>query len=181
MPSKPLKLNLPDHWDDFLRAVDATLEVPVELHCIGGFVVEAVYGIPRRTADLDYISIDPRAAIPTLEEIAGQQSKLKQIHNLYLQIVAVQDYPDGYEKRLRKLDLGLKMLKLFVPDPYDLILTKLARNLGKDREDVKALAQLQNLSFSIFRQRYEKEMKPWIANVERHDLTVQLWEEFFPP
>jgi len=180
MPSKPLKLNLPGHWDNFLRDVDAKLEAPVELHCIGGFVVEAVYGIPRTTADLDYISIDPLTAIPTLEEIAGQQSELKRIHNLYLQMVAVQDYPDGYEERLRKLDLGLKMLQLFFPDPYDLILTKLARNFGRDREDVKKLAQLQNLSFAIFSRRYEEEMKPWIANVERHDLTVQLWKEFFP-
>jgi hypothetical protein len=95
-------------------------------------------------------------------------------------MVAVHAYPDGDEKRLRKLDLGLKMLQLFVPDPYDLILTKLARNFGKDREDVKALAQLQILRFSIFSKRYEEEMKPWIANADRHDRTIQLWEEFFP-
>jgi hypothetical protein len=95
-------------------------------------------------------------------------------------MVAVGDNPDGYEKRLSKLDLGLKMLQLFVLDPYDLILTKLARNSGKDREDVKALAKLHHLSFSIFGKRYEGEMKPWIANVKRHDRTVQLWKEFFP-
>jgi hypothetical protein len=45
---------------------------------------------------------------------------------------------------------------------------------------VKALAKLQNLSFSIFAKRYEEEMKPWIANAKKHDLTVQLWKEFFP-
>ncbi len=172
--------DLPQHWKHFLEAVDMQLKTPVTLHCIGGFVVEAVYGIPRKTADLDYISIDPPGAFQSLEKIAGQQSELAQKHKLYLEMVSVGEYPDDYEKRLRKLDLGLKMLQLFVPDPYDLILTKLARNFEKDREDVKALAQLQNLSFSIFRQRYEKEMKPWIANVERHARTVQLWKEFFP-
>ena len=180
MPTERVKLKLPQHWRDFLEAVDKQLEIPVALHCMGGFVVEAVYGIPRRTADLDYISIDPREALPTLKEIAGQQSELAQKHNLYLQMVAVGDNPDGYEKRLSKLDLGLKMLQLFVLDPYDLILTKLARNSGKDREDVKALAKLHLLSFSIFSKRYEDEMKPWIANVKRHDRTVQLWKEFFP-
>ena len=176
----PPELDLPRHWRDFLEAVDEQLEVPVILHCIGGFVVEAVYEIPRKTGDLDYISIDPGGAFQALEKIAGQQSELAQKHKLYLQMVSVEDYPDDYEKRLRKLDLGLKMLQLLVPDPYDLILTKLARNFGKDREDVKALAQLQNLSFSIFRKRYEEEMKPWIANVKKHDLTLQLWKEFFP-
>ncbi len=55
------ELDLPQHWSDFLEAVDKQLKTPVTLHCIGGFVVEAVYGIPRRTADLDYISIEPGA------------------------------------------------------------------------------------------------------------------------
>ena len=176
----PPELDLPRHWRDFIEAVDEQLEIAVTLHCVGGFVVEAVYEIPRRTGDLDYISIDPRGAFQTLEEIAGQQSELARRHNLFLQMVAVGDNPDGYEKRLRKLDLGLKMLQLFVLDPYDLILTKLARNFGKDREDVKALAKLQDLTFSIFSKRYEAEMQPWIPNVERHDRTVQLWKEFFP-
>ena len=174
------ELDLPQHWSDFLEAVDKQLETPVTLHCIGGFVVEAVYGIPRRTADLDYISIDPGEALPTLEEIAGQQSELRRVHKLYLQMVAVVDVPDNYEKRLKKLALGLKMIQLSVLDSYDLILTKLARNSGKDREDVKALAKLQNLSFSILAKRYEEEMKPWIANAKRYDATVQLWKEFFP-
>jgi hypothetical protein len=74
MPTERVTLKLPQHWRDFLEAVDKQLEIPVTLHCIGGFVVEAVYGIPRRTADLDYISIDPREALPTLKEIAETQS-----------------------------------------------------------------------------------------------------------
>ena len=177
----PPELDLPQHWRLFLEAVDKQLETPVTLHCIGGFVVEAVHGIRGKTGDLDYISIDPRVA-STLEEIAGQQSELAQRHRLYLQNVeGVADYPKDYEKRLRKLDLGLKMLQLFVLDPYDLVLSKLTRNIGKDREDVKALAQKHSLSFSVVSNRYEKEMKPWIPNAERHDLTLYtLWQEFFP-
>jgi len=107
----PPDLDLPQHWKDFLEAVDEQLETPVTLHCIGGFVVEVVYGIRGRTGDLDYIRIDPDGAFQSLEEIAGRQSELARRHNLYLQMVgAVGDYPDGYEKRLRKFDLGLKML-----------------------------------------------------------------------
>ena len=97
-------------------------------------MVEAVHKILRRTGDLDYISIRPRGALQTLEEIAGQQSKLARKHQLYLHVVDVADYPDDYEKRLRELDLGLKMLHLFVLDPYDLVLSKLTRNVGRDRE-----------------------------------------------
>jgi len=176
------ELNLPQHWRNFLEAVDKQLETPVTLHCIGGFVVEAVHKIPRTTGDLDYISIAPRGAFQSLEEIAGQQSELAQRHKLYLQaVVGVADYPEDYEKRLRKLDLGLKMLQLFVLDPYDLVLSKLTRNIWKDREDVKALAQQHSLSFSVVSKRYEKEMEPWIPNADRHHLTLyEVWKDFFP-
>lgn len=178
----PSDLDLPQHWKDFLEAVDKQLETPVTLYCIGGFVVEAVHGVSRTTGDLDYINIDPRGAFQTLEEIAGQQSELAQRHRLYLQNVErVADYPENYEERLRKLDLGLKKLQLFVLDPYDLVLSKLTRNWGKDREDVKAIAQQHSLRFSVVSIRYEKEMKPWIPNVERHDVTLYtVWKDFFP-
>lgn len=175
------ELDLPQYWKLFLEAVDKQLETPVTLHCIGGFVVEAVHKILRKTGDLDYISIHPRGAFQTLEEIAGQQSELARRHQLYLQIVGVADYPEDYEKRLRELDLGLKMLHLFVLDPYDLVLSKLTRNIGRDREDVKDIAQQHSLSFSIVSKRYEKEMKPWISNADRHHLTLyELWKDFFP-
>lgn len=174
-------LDLPQHWKSFLEAVDKQLEIPVTLHCIGGFVVEAVHEKLRNTGDLDYISIHPRGAFRTLEEIAGQKSELARRHQLYLQIVGVADYPEDYEKRLRELDLGLKMLHLFVLDPYDLVLSKLTRNIGRDREDVKDIAQQHSLSFSIVSKRYEKEMKPWISNADRHHLTLyELWKDFFP-
>ena len=96
------ELDLPQHWRDFLEAVDKQLETPVTLHCIGGFVVEVVYGILRRTADLDYISIAPRGAFQSLDEIAGQGSELAKKHKLYLEMVAVHDYPDDYEERVER-------------------------------------------------------------------------------
>lgn len=34
---------------DFLNAIDEKMDVPVELHCIGGFVVSQFYGMPRKT------------------------------------------------------------------------------------------------------------------------------------
>lgn len=155
------ELDLPQHWKLFLEAVDTQLETPVTLHCIGGFAVEAVHKPLRKTGDLDYILIRPRSTFPTLEEIAGQQSKLARKHKLYLeQVVGLANYPEDYEERLRELDLGLTMLHLFVLDPYDLVLSKLTRNIDKDREDVKAIAQQHSLSFSVISKRYEKEMQP---------------------
>jgi hypothetical protein len=68
--------NLPRPWPAFLADVDQSLSEPVELHCLGGFVLTAVYGIPRSTADIDYIAIIPQEAIEDLERIAGRDSAL---------------------------------------------------------------------------------------------------------
>jgi hypothetical protein len=174
-----MKLDLPKHWDDFLKAVDKALEEPVCLHCIGGFVVETVYGIPRRTGDLDYLTVDPIGAAGILEKIAGQQSELAKNHGLYFQHVTVADYPDNYDDRLTELELGLNKLQLFVLDPYDLILSKLTRNIERDRDDVKALAVVQQLSFEVLKKRHEEEMD-WLPNPKIHALTLKLWKEYFP-
>lgn len=101
-------------------------------------------------------------------------------HHLYFQYVPLADYPDDYEKRLTELDLGLEKLQLFVVDPYDLVLSKLPRNIERDREDVKAVAKSQQLGFDVLKQRYEDEMRSYLANVDQHDLTLELWEEYFP-
>ncbi len=41
-------------WLSFLREVDAALTQPVEVHCLGGFVLSMLWGLPRgRTAGRD--------------------------------------------------------------------------------------------------------------------------------
>ncbi len=65
-------LNLPSPWPEFLLDVDRSFPETVELHCVGGFVLTAVYGIPRTTNDLDCISVNPRQAHEQLNRIAGQ-------------------------------------------------------------------------------------------------------------
>jgi len=60
-------LSLPKPWPDFLKAVDAQLSQEVNLHCLGGFVLTALYAVPRYTGDLDYIEIVPRAAANELD------------------------------------------------------------------------------------------------------------------
>jgi hypothetical protein len=52
MQSKP---NQP--YLDFLNAVDVKLNIPVELRCIGGFVVSQFYGLLRHTRDVDVLAI----------------------------------------------------------------------------------------------------------------------------
>jgi len=46
-------------WNEFLIELDGTLNEPLELHCIGGFVLVHFYGLPRTTGDIDYYSAVP--------------------------------------------------------------------------------------------------------------------------
>jgi hypothetical protein len=121
----------------------------------------------------------PRDAFDEIEKAGGTTSPLATKHHLRLQRVGVADYPDGYVSRLEELQLDLHNLKLWVLDPYDLLLSKLSRNSPKDREDAKYLLRKLNLEFATFNDRWQKEMAPWIANRERHETTVQLWKEYF--
>src|ERR1039457_5385695 len=107
-------LVLPSPWPEFLTDVDQSLSGAVELHCVGGFVLTAVYGIPRTTNDLDYITATPSQAYEELNRIAGQDSDLAKKHKVFLQMVGVADYPENYEGRLTTLPLSLKKLTLRV-------------------------------------------------------------------
>jgi hypothetical protein len=177
----PPKLEgLPSPWRAFLNDIDQHLSVPVELHCLGGFVLAILYGLPRPTDDLDYFSVIPQHAFEELQALGGLGSQLCKKYKVFLQRVgAIADLPENYDHRLHELHLGLPKLSLKVLDPYDLVLSKLTRNSPKDREDVKFLAANLKLSFKVLSERFEAEMKPWIANADRHILTLKLWQEYF--
>jgi hypothetical protein len=169
---------LPSKWTAFLKEVDWALKDPVELHCLGGFVLSALYDLPRPTGDVDYIAAIPANAVTELQNIAGQGSALNQKYGLYFQHVTVADVPDDYVIRLERVFSGeFARLRLFALEVHDLVLAKLVRNSPVDLEDAKFLARTGRLNEAVLKQRYEKELRPYLANEKRHDLTLKLWLE----
>ena len=83
-------------WAEFFDELDSLLPEPIELHCIGGFVTTVLYGVPRVTADVDYVAVLP---LIDLETIAGRGSPLAQKHKIYLQYVSFIAMPEDYEYR----------------------------------------------------------------------------------
>ena len=168
---------LPSPWRELLDELDEALAEPVELHCIGGFVVSLLYGLPRPTGDVDYISAVPHNRIEELERLAGRQSKLARKHKVYLQHVTIATMPEDYESRLTEMFPGLfKKLKIFAPDPYDLVLSKLERNSPKDQGDVEYLAGTVPLKADLLQERYERELRPnLMARETWHDGTLKMW------
>lgn len=167
---------VPEPWNGFLHEVDALVDREIHLHCYGGFVVSVCYGFERPTADVDFLAVAPPDSIPRLISIAGKESALKTKYGVYLDYFATVDPPDDYDKRLTEMFPGaFRHLRLWALDPYDLALTKLNRNLPKDREDVRYLAKVVPLDLSILRSRFENEVKPYLWRPEREELTLQLW------
>ena len=170
------KTKLPSPWAEFLGGLDALLPEHVEMHCIGGFVVSVFYGLPRPTADIDYYCVQPVRCVNELEAMAGEGSPLATQHKVHLHYFSAHALPEDYETRLVEMFPGrFKNLRLYSLDPYDLILSKLERNSTKDRDDVYYLASTLHLMPDVLRERYEKELRPYLTNESRHDLTLKLW------
>ena len=113
-------------------------------------------------------------------EAAGEGSSLAKKYKVRLHRVAVMTMPENYDSRLAEMFPGtFKNLHLYAPDPYDYILSKLERNASKDRDDADYIFKRQKLRSQILRDRYEQELRPHIANEDRHDLTLKLWIDIF--
>src|SRR5262245_32241309 len=159
---------LPEPWRSFLTDVDTRLTHNVQLHCCGGFVVTTRYGFARTTADIDVLSIVPTGEQQKLAVLAGRGSALHKTHGICLDIVTVAIYPVDYESRLREMfPRALRHIRLLALDPYDLVLAKLTRNSDRDRADVEYLATAVPLDIAVLRQRYDTEMRAYVAQIGR--------------
>lgn len=166
----------PEPWRSFLRDLDDAAGGEVFLHCIGGFVVTMLYGLQRPTADIDVLEAIPAADCRRLFELAQEGSLLHRKHRVYLDKVGIITPPDSYEERLTEMfERQFAHIRLFALDPYDLALTKLERNIQRDRDDMKFLARSVPFDLEVLRQRYEIEMRPYLTNEMRHDNTLKLW------
>jgi len=176
-----MSTNLSSPWKEFLAELDALLDELIQLHCIGGFAVVVGYGLPRSTNDLDYRTLVPYNRINDLQQLAGPGSPLARKHKVYVQHTAVESIPENYDERLTELYPGrFKNIRLFVPDAYDLVLSKLTRNVERDRQDVKFLATMNHLDPAVLRKRYAEELRPiLIGSPSQHDATLEFWLEAY--
>ena len=122
--------------------------------------------------------IAPRAQRAPLLELGVRGGALHRKYKIYLDYVAVARVPEDYEDRLTEMFPGAyQHLRICALDPYDLALSKLERNVQRDRDDVKHLAHSIPLDLKILKERYEKELRWQLGNPERENLTLRLWAE----
>ena len=168
--------SVPDAFLAFLTELDARLTDQTELRCLGGFVVAALYGLERPTADIDILPVlrDDR----TVLVLAGKGSALHQKYRVYIDPVTIVTPPYEYDTRLVDMFPNqFVKLSLRALDPYDLALSKLERNAAHDRDDVTHLARRVPLDPAVLRERYQSEQRYLLGNPARHDRTMDLWVE----
>lgn len=179
-PKALVPSSLPSPWAEFLGELDKMLARPVELHCLGGFVLKVLYGFERPTADIDYIAAFPSEDVGVIQAIAGPGSELAKKYRVHVQYVTVAEVPENYEARLQEMAPGrFTNLRLLALDLHDLVLAKLARNHPRDDADVQFLIRRGLLDPVALRERYERELRPNLANQQRHDTTLRLWLDYF--
>jgi hypothetical protein len=168
----------PEPWHSFFLDIDQAFDQPIALQCIGGFAIAMLYGLPRPTVDVDFLSVVPAYEIGRLNALAGIGSALHKKHGVYVQHVGIVTVPENYENRLIPIFPGAyRKLRLAGLEAHDLALSKLERNSGRDREDVKFLARAVPLDLTVMEDRYGSELRPYLVSAERHDLTIRLWVE----
>jgi Nucleotidyltransferase of unknown function (DUF6036) len=177
LPTRPHK-SIPEPWFSFLRELDSAVHEEVRLDCMGGFVITVVYRFSRPTEDLDVLEIAPKEIGRSILELGMRGGLLHKKYKIYLDHVGIAHVPEDYEDRLKEILPGaFKHLRLFALDPYDLALSKLERNIQRDRDDVKHLARTVPLNMKDLKDRYQTELRWQLGNPEREDLTLKLWIE----
>jgi len=168
----------PEPWHSFLKELDELATGPVRLDCLGGFVVTLLYRSARSTADIDVLEIAPGSAGDVFAGLAMQGGELHRRYGIYLDLVSVTQVPYEYESRLIEMFPGaFKNLRLMGLDPYDLALSKLERNIERDRSDVLYLARTIPFDLEVLEKRYQTELRPYLGNPTREDLTMRFWIE----
>lgn len=74
-------------WLSFLKDIDQALTGEASFHCFGGFAIMMLYGLPRKTSDVDIVAAVVGDRYEELQTIAGKGSGLHYKHKIYLDLV----------------------------------------------------------------------------------------------
>lgn len=134
--------------------------------------------LPRPTADVDCLMVIPLQKNAPLLSLAGEGSTLHDKYGVYLQQVGIVTVPENYNDRMTLMSpAAYRRLLLLGLEAHDLALSELERNSARDREDIKFLARAAPLDLSALEIRFHSELRPYLANTDRHDLTLRPWLE----
>jgi len=164
MPRRHSQANI----QQFLQALDKALKKDATLVVIGGSAALLRYHIAQATLDIDIYG-EPDAQI----QLAAQHARTTTGLNIPLDGAPVADLPINYEDRLEPVDdLGTKRLTIFVPEKYDLVLSKIVRATEHDLQTIEQIHKRYPLQPNELINRYVTEMKYAIGLPRDRDLNL---------
>lgn len=140
-------------------------------------MISHYYGFARETADLDVLNIVPRPMMEAISTAAGKGSALHRKHRVFIDQVSVANFPDNYASRIHRAWPVWPKLRLWVPEPHGLALTKLERSNERDIRDVMFLAQAGLINQNTLLARFEEEMGPYLVGPTPtwYRTTLNMW------
>ena len=141
--------------EQFLRAVDASLDGPVDVILIGGAAAALHYGATRPTRDIDTWN-----AIHEELARAALRARASTGFDVPVQQSRVADAPCDFETRLERVLGDLARLAVFVPERHDLVLMKAVRAYEHDLEVIAEIDARFPLDLETLVTRWETEMTP---------------------
>lgn len=146
--------------DRLLVETDKSLSAETDLILIGGTAVVLKYLSPRSTMDVDTYS-----AVSDELMLAWHKAEQKIGIRVPLSRSPISEGPYGMEERFVPYsDLNLKHLRIFLPDAADIVLMKVTRLFGRDRDDIAHLIKHSKISESLLLKRFREEMDHIVAN-----------------
>jgi hypothetical protein len=142
----------------FIRSLDRNLEEPLSVVVIGGAAAAVGYDSHTKTADIDVFTNLSKSQVRHLSE-AAKCAQSETGLAVGIGHTAVADLPFNYEDRLKPIR-GLKLRKttIFVPDKYDLALSKTMRGHPHDIEAIEGIHERHHLALKTLVDRFETEL-----------------------
>jgi hypothetical protein len=149
-----------DILNRLLIETDKNLSSDTDLVLIGGTALVVKYNSPRATMDVDTytkISKELEKAWRKAEKAIGVEIPLSQS--------SILEGPINMEDRfILYKELNLKYLKIFIPDAMDVVLMKIPRLFGKDRDDITHLIKHCKIPETVLLKRFNGEMDHIVCN-----------------
>ncbi len=148
----------------FLKRLDEHLTSgrKAELYLGGGAAILLAYNGKLATVDVDFIG-EESGLLLELSQFAAKGSETHRLTKLYLDIVPPGMFPSDLGWRNRTIPVSapeLQHLNIRVLEIHDLVISKLKRFAGKDRQDVRGLCGRSELNVQTLRARYREARLP---------------------
>ncbi|WP_428323722.1 DUF6036 family nucleotidyltransferase [Nitrosopumilus sp.] len=118
---------------DFLEELDKELEREITVVAVGGTAM-TLHNAKASTIDVDFtIPAQDYSEFDRVLKIIPHGFKVDAWNN---GMVFSQDLPDDYLEKSKPVRTKMKKMKLRILDPLDIIVTKIGRLHGRDKEDI---------------------------------------------